>query len=170
MKNPLNLKRLLEGVDLEPEEKGILKSLGSKNQALNLDSIKNYLEHQAYENVEKKDIRKSLEHLSDLGYVRSKTKGEGNDREEVFYLSNYVMGGIRRKSSLQNRGPWNDLKKFYQKFLGSIFLLVGLGFFIYYGLSMTGAVVSSGEILTPGFVLSFVLFVVGMALLEKKNS
>jgi hypothetical protein len=160
-------------INLDDEEKGILKSLSTKkDEALNLNDITKYLKVHDYvdQNIKPREIREKMEHLADLGYVRSRTEISGNDREELYYLSNYVMGGVRKKSTLQNRGVFNDLRKFVQKFTGAIFLLFGLGFFVYEGLSLTGAFIFSlnnGATLT--FVFSFALFIIGGFLLIKKR-
>jgi hypothetical protein len=117
-------------INLDYEEKGILKYLGKGyEKAITLDEIKDYLkkvEHLEGEDLSKKEIRSKLDHLIDVGYVRSKTEGTGEQRKEKFYLSNIlagIEGGVGRKKGLQGRGPWHDLSRLVKRLFGFVFFL-----------------------------------------------
>jgi hypothetical protein len=159
--------------ELNDEERGILKFLGGKGELESFDNIRNYLHKSGYGSLSERNARKELDQLIDLGYIRSRTVGSGTDREERFYLSRGIGAGRRAKSTLQGRdyvlgdiGQW--VKRIFGK--GYIFLVFGLGFLVYSGISSTGMVISSeGSPLDAGFVLSFMLMLIGGALLLKKS-
>lgn len=163
---------VLKKTELDSTEKGIVRLLGSaEDDAVNLDELKTMLNKAGYEVENVSDLRQDLDHLIDVGYVRSKTYGKGSDREEKFRLTNYVVGGTRRKIEEQGRGVIPSTAKMYKRWFGKVsgafFLLIGLGVFIYEGIGMTGAVISSSERVTPAFILGFALFVIGVTVLEK---
>lgn len=160
-------KGVWEKTELDPVEKGIVRLLGSKEEdAVSLHEIREMLKNSGYEVGEISQLREDLDHLIDSGYIRSRTYGKGKDREEKFRLTNYVVGGERRKIEEQGRGVIPSATKMYKRWFGSIFVLIGLGFFIYDGLRMTGAIFSSGTQISPGFIFAFALFVIGVFLLE----
>ena len=161
-----NLKSLLESnVNLDQEEKGIVRYLGGKSQAINVSDIVEYLKDHGYGSLDKKQAIERLDHLMEVGYVRSKTIGKGKSREEKFYLSKGIGGGGRRKREVQGRGPLYDIHKSLERFVGAIFVLGGLGFLMYQTIGMTGAFFSSAERVFPGFIFGFTLYVFGSFLL-----
>lgn len=81
------------GVSLDDEEKGILKYLGKYDEAVGLENIKRYLNNQGYGGFTSIELTDKLDYLVDVGYVRSKTEGKGDKREERFYLTNWVGSG-----------------------------------------------------------------------------
>ena len=75
-------------IPLDKKEKRILRYLEpGYDGALNLNDITSYLQSNAYPNISEKGVAKRLDHLIDVGYVRAKTEGRGNNRDERFYLS-----------------------------------------------------------------------------------
>lgn len=165
-----SLRGLLMGADipLDDEEKGILRYLGNKEEeGLNLDNIVEYLKKHGYKDLDLKDAREKIDRLIDVGYMRSKTKGKGDDREENFYLARRLGGGSRKRKQLQGRGIIYDTSKLIQRIGGSAFLLIGFGFLVYQSLSITGAFISSTQPVVPTFVFAFALFLIGGFLLKK---
>ncbi len=163
-----SLLKLLTGVNmpLDTEEKGILRYLGNKEEeVLNLDSITKYLKKHGYEDLNLKAAREKLDHLIDVGYVRSKTEGKGDNREENFYLARRLGGGGRERKRLQGRGIIYDTSKLIKRLVGSAFLLIGFGFIIYESLQMTGAFISSAQTIDLTFIFAFALFIIGGFLL-----
>ena len=152
-------------IKLDNEEKGIVRYLSVEEEALDLDEIIDYLQDHGYEKLEKSGAMEKLDHLIDVGYVRSKTIGMGKDREEKFYLAKKLGGGGRRRKQLQGRGIIYDTSKLIQRLTGSIFLLIGLGFLTYQSLRITGAVISSSESIVPAFASASALFLIGGVLL-----
>lgn len=154
-------------VVLDKEEKGILRYLGKEDEgSVPLKDITNYLSSKGY-NLPLPDVEDKLDHLIDVGYVRSRTEGKGSNRVEKFYLSNLaagLLGGVGKKRSLQGRGIKHDLKGLLKRAFGSIFLVFGVGLFLY-DATLTGAVISSSGGLSSGLVLPVFLFVAGGALL-----
>lgn len=163
----LKLKEAMKKTELDKEETGIVRLLDrDKENAVTLDELQEMLAKSGYRKVEIPDLREDIDHLIDLGYVSSRTYGGGKDRKEKFYLTHYLVGGGRRKKAEQGRGLIPSATKMYKRWFGSIFMLAGLGFFIYDGLRMTGAIFSSVTQISPGFIFAFALFVIGVFLLE----
>ncbi len=167
-KKKFSLKSLLESnISLDSEEKGILRYLGNKKEeSLNLHNIVEYLKTHGYSDLTVKDAREKMDYLIDLGYVRSKTTGKGENREEKFYLSRTPLGGRYKQKQIQGRGIIYDTSKLIQRLFASVFLLIGFGFIIYSISGITGAVISSGQSMAPTFVFAFLLFIIGGFLLK----
>ncbi len=160
-------KSLIESkVKLDREERGILRYLGNKEEALDLAEIMGYLKNSGYDITDKKETMEKIDHLIDVGYVRSETTGTGGDRKEQFYLATGLGGGRRRRKYLQGRGILYDTNRLVQRLTGSVFALVGFGFLVYQGIGMTGAFMSSPQEATPTFLLSLLLFLIGGLLLR----
>lgn len=160
-------------IRLKNEEKGILSYLGeSYKDSINLKDITKYLKAQEYDVDSIKDVREDLNHLIRVGYVRSKTEGKGDKREEKFYLSRTPLGGKYKQKQVQGRELIHETSKLWQrifnpKLFGSLFLLFGFGFVAYDSLNVTGAVISSAETFNPAFFLICLLLAVGIVLLTK---
>jgi hypothetical protein len=138
-----------------------LKYLDNKSGSnITIEDITNYLKKQDYEELSKKELRGKLDNLIDLGYVRAKTEGKGDKREEIFYLSEYLGSGLRKKRNLQGRGIFNDTSRLIKRLLGSFFFLIGIGLFLYEMPGLTGAVIGPS---TSGFLVSVLFVFVGVA-------
>lgn len=158
------------GVSLDDKEKGILRYLGKGyDESIDLESIQNYLGDKEYGDFSKKEVIGMLDHLMDTGYVRSKTEGKGDRREEKFYLSQSPLGGKFKKMNLQGRGIIHDTSTLVKRLFGMIFLLAGLGLFLYESPNLTGAVIGPS---TNGFLVGVLFIFVGLAFFfvkSKKN-
>jgi hypothetical protein len=104
--------------------------------------------------------------------VRSKTEGKGDNREEKFYLSKLfggLEGGLRKRRSLQGRGILHDTSKLIKRLLGSVFLLMGVGLFVYESPNVTGAVIGNS---TTDFIVGgvFILLALGLFFIKSKKS
>jgi len=154
-------------VNLDGEEKGILRYLGKEEESVGFTDITRYLARRGYEETNNRAITEKLDHLIEVGYVRSKTEGKGNKREEKFYLARRIGGGGRKRKQLQGRGIIYDTSKLVQRLFGSVFLLIGFGFIIYEGLQMTGAFISSTQTIDLTVIFAFALFIIGGFLLKK---
>lgn len=156
-------------ISLDSEEKRILSYLGGNyKESVGLGDIVEYLKDVGYEGVTRRNVLDKLDRLSDVGYVRSKTKGKGEHRDEKFYLSGAPLAGKYARRGLQGRGVVHDTSKLIRRLFGSVFLFFGLGAVVYQGLNVTGAAVSSGSGGSLSFVFAFALIVVGTFLLKKK--
>lgn len=164
----VNVKKgVLKKTELDKTEKGIVRLLGSaEDDSVNMDELKTMLNKAGYDVKKVSDLREDLDHLIDAGYVRSKTYGKGAQREEKFRLTNYVVGGTRRKIEEQGRGVIPSSTKMYKRWFGAGFMVLGLGLFIYEGLTMTGGAVGSQVKASFGAIIAFALFVAGLAILE----
>ncbi len=165
-KKKISLGTLLEShIELSQEEKGIIRYLGGRKSKVNVADIVEYLKDHGYDKLDKKEAIEKLDYLMKVGYVRSKTIGKGDNREEKFYLSKWTGGGGRRRRSEQGRGFVRDVQKGIERFVSSIFILVGLGFLVYQTISITGAFISSTQEIVPGFIFAFILLCIGVFLL-----
>jgi hypothetical protein len=153
---------------LKYEEKGILKYLGrGYEESINLKDITKYLNESDYvDDADKKmefsihKTRKMLDHLAETGYVRSKTEGKGSAREEKFYLAKGMGAGVRKRMQLQGRGFFFDPSRLVKRLTGMVFLLVGIGLFVYQSHSLTGAVIGTP---TNDFIVGALFIFIGLA-------
>lgn len=154
------------GVSLDDEEKGILKYLGRKyEEEATIDDLTKYLSDLGYGRFSKREFIDKMDHLIDLGYVRSRTEGKGKDRQEIFYLSKLALGlwgGVAKKRNLQGRGPQHDISRLFRRMMGALFLAMGLGLFAYEGPRLTGAVIGTH---IQGFLTGALFIFFGLALL-----
>ena len=133
---------------------------------MNFESIRSYLESRGYNETSPNEVREKLENLTDKGYVRARTIKRGRENEERFYLSSYIGEGLRKRRSLQGRGIRHDISSLlFKRWFGSVFLLFGIGFFIYSNFTLTGAVISSSGKVNPVFGLMLALIILGVILL-----
>jgi hypothetical protein len=153
------------GVSLDDEEKGILRYLGKGyDESIDLESIQEYLGDKEYGNFSKKEVIGMLDHLMDTGYVRSKTEGKGDKREEKFYLAKGVGAGVRKRMKLQGRGFFYEPSRLIKRLTGAVFLLIGIGLFVYEGSNATGAVIGSSSGVNPIFFFASILTIIGFLL------
>ena len=155
-------------VSLDDEEKGILRYLSiDPDEAASRNDITKYLSSSGYNPVSPQDLKDKLDNLMDYGYIRAKTEKSGRSRIEKFYLSKALLGGKSKQKKLQGRGGIiQDTSKLVKRLFGSIFLLFGLGFFIYDSV-ITGAIISSQENFNPIFIPTLALVIIGGILLKK---
>lgn len=154
--------------NLDKKEKGIVKYLGTNyDESLSLNDITQYLKDVGYEDTTRKNVLEKIDNLIDLGYVRSRTKGKGDNREEKFYLSKSLLGGRFKRRGLQGRGFLHDTSSLIERLFGSVFVLFGLGVLIYEGLNITGAVISNGEGIGISSLLGLTLMIIGGILIKK---
>lgn len=161
------MKKIKKEVTEDKEIDGIIRYLGKKDEAVTFHQLEDYLGNHGYTELHGRELRKELDYLEDMGYVRSSTEGKGNEREERFYLARRLGGGGRLKRNLQNRFIPLDLSKLVKRIVGSFFLLIGIGFFAYSNWNMTGAVVSLSQTRNSTMIMAFVIFVIGGILLVK---
>jgi hypothetical protein len=157
--------------DLDESQKGMLKFLGNKKEAENLEEIREYLHKEEYGSLSKKVTREKIQELIDIGYVRSRIEQVGKSREERFYLSMGVGAGKRARATLQGRNyVWGDLPKLLgriKKVTGAILVLFSIGIFVYQTPSLSGAVVSASDVKGGDFILPFSSLILGGLLLFK---
>ncbi len=157
-------------VHLDDEAKGILRYLASNyKQSSGLPDIVEYLKDSGYDDVTRRSVTEDLDYLRDVGYVRSKTKGKGEDREEKFYLSRMPFGGRFKRRGLQGRGVLHDASSLVKRLTGGFFFLFGFGVIIYEGLNFTGAVISTNNQIGISSILGFALLLIGGFLFKKKK-
>lgn len=147
------------GVSLDDEEKGILKYLGNYDEAVGLESIKRYLNNQGYGGFTSIELIEKLDNLANVGYVRSKTEGKGDKREEKFYLSRVPLGGKFKRRSLQGRGIVHDTSNLVKRIFGCVFLLMGIGLLAYEAPNLTGAVIG---VSTSGFLVGWLFILIAL--------
>jgi hypothetical protein len=151
---------------LTEPELGILNCLGTKNQRLlKLKDITQYLNDSEYKNEKGEPIsinytREMLNKLTHYDYVRSKTIQEENTSEPRFYLAGGTGGGVRRRMKVQGRGFFYEPSRLIRNLTGVVFLLAGIGLFLYESPSLTGAVIGTP---TNDFIVGAVFIFVGLA-------
>lgn len=161
-------------VSLDDEEKGILKYLGKGyEESINLENIQKYLGDKEYGNFNKRKVAEMLDHLIDTGYIRSRTEGKEDKREEKFYLTKGIGAGVRKRMQLQGRGFFYDSSRLVKRLTGVVFLLMGIGLFIYQSPNLTGAVIGTptNDFLVGGLFIfiALVLFFIKPKKIKKKK-
>jgi hypothetical protein len=148
-------------VSLDYEEKGILKYLNkSSDSDITIDDLADYLKNQDYGELSKKELRERLDHLIEKGYIRAKTEGRGEKREEVFSLTRYIGSGVRQQRHLQGRGIINDTSRLVKRLFGSIFVLSLAASIFFLSPDFTGNIIGNTTATwSNSSLISFGLFV-----------
>jgi hypothetical protein len=153
---------------LDDEQKGMLRFLGKKEDAEEINDIRKYLSQGGYGSISEKVARDKLDELIDLGYVRSKTEGKPGNKTERFYLSKGVGAGRRARATLQGRNyVWGDLGSLIKRITGAALVLFGVGVFVYQTPSLSGAVISNANLKGGNFILPISSLILGGLLLFK---
>jgi hypothetical protein len=153
---------------LSPIENGIVRYLQPESEnAIRLSDITKYLNKCEYLDDKGNKItlsqdrtRTMLDHLTKYHHTRAITKGDGDDREEAFYLAKGLGAGARRKMKLQGRGFFYEHSRLLRHLTGVVFLLMGIGLFLYETPNLTGAVIGPS---TSGFLVGMLFIFVGLA-------
>lgn len=153
--------------DIDDLGKEILQKLrGRKEGGLTTREIRDAIEEDMGGDyrVKGEEVRNQLGELIERGDVKAYTKKDGKVK---YYLSKGIGSGYRSQKKLQGRDFFYNISKMYERILGSIFILFGLGFFIYQNSSMSGAVISNSTSMETSFIVSFCALALGGFLLFK---
>jgi hypothetical protein len=156
--------------ELDSLQKEILKTLKSgRSSGLTTGEIKSAIERDGYEVPGLKEVKEGIGELIEYGSVRGNVLRGG---EKKYYLARGLGSGVRNQARLLGKtNVFLDTYKFLQRIFGVAFLVFGIGFITYGGLSSTGNIISAStpSSLDIGFILSFMLMLIGGILLFRNS-
>lgn len=158
------VRRLDELPDIDKDIIKILKT--GRDRALTASEIKEKIEDETGGNVTKKEVYHGLSELIGYGSVRTvKVRKHGEEVTE-YYLSRGIGSGGRNQAKLEGKAnPFTDFYRLIKRITGAVLVLFSMGVLAYQGTTLSGAAISTADLINGNFILPLSLLILGGVLL-----
>ncbi|MBU2612478.1 MAG: CD20-like domain-containing protein [Nanoarchaeota archaeon] len=157
--------------DLDELKQDIIRIIPSE-EGLSFKELKKILEEDGRdETLNSLEIKENLKDLIKYGALKAYTQKEGEKVETKYYLTKGIGSGYRNQAKLLGKpNPIRDSYKFLKRMFGFIFILSGIGLFVYSPLKISGAAILEPLVYSPmgTSIVSFLLIFIGLIFLFKK--